>query len=305
MNRKTQKVVDKIRSLKIQGATDTAIAVLKALEDHLDNTKGEIEEAKIQLEQTAHVLANARPTEPMARNGTAFVLSGLKNILTIEELRETAKSRVNKFLEQIKSAKAEIIKQGEKELAEARIIMSHCHSTTVELILEALDKKRNITAIVTETRPLLQGRITATNLLESDLDVVMIVDNAAAMFLSDDSFLPVDAVVIGCDEFTSEGDAINKIGSFPIALAAKHANKPLYIATPLLKAGTDTLLSKPVIEKRSAKEVWADAPDRLEIINPAFELVPSELIHAYITEEGILTPDKVFSTAKLRYPWLK
>lgn len=308
MDQELETVAEKIRSLEIQGATDTAIAVFKALgefEERLETGSLDISEAKVLLSQAGQYLANVRPTEPMARNGVRYILKEVKQSVSIDELGSMLHACVDYLVTEIENAKPEIAKAGQALLDSASIVLSHCHSSTVvETIIGLYKRNPTLRVITTETRPRYQGRITAKKLLEAGIDVTMIVDSAAASFIVDDSFMPVDAVLIGCDEFTSQGDAINKIGSLGLALAARQANKPIYVATPLLKAGTETLLSKPHIEKRPAVEVWREAPKELTIINPAFELVDHDLITAYITEAGVIPPSEVFQTSKQTYSWL-
>jgi len=301
-----EQTISDIQTLKIQGATNTAFAALGALKQFSQSLTGDLGIVKRKIEGAAYALAHARPTEPFARNAMTFVLREIKDCVTVQEIKDTISRMVDKFVEIAQVSKNNLVKHGINALYDCHIIFSHCHSRTVERIIKALHKKeKSIIVIITETRPLFQGRLTAKALLEEGIETIMIVDDACASFISDDTFLPVDAVVIGCDEFTIEGDLINKVGSLAIALACKYAQKPLYVATTLLKLGTETLLSKPAIELREGKEIWPDAPKGLKLINPAFELVPSTLITNYITEEGLVEPSSIYRTAIDRYPWLR
>ena len=306
MDQELEKIAEKIRGIEIQGATDTAVAVFNAIGEYADRLDGDIEEIKTALSQAGQYLSMVRPTEPMARNGIKYMIKETKEAVSKEELKSGLKNSVDTLVNAIQNSKPAIVSAGQALLDGASTILSHCHSSTVAGIIMGLhDRNPDLMVITTETRPRYQGRTTAKELLAAGIDVTMIVDSAAASFIIDDTFMPVDTVLIGSDEFTVEGDVINKIGSLPLALAAKHANKPIYVATPLLKAGTETLLSKPQIEKRPAMEIWPEAPKELQIINPAFELVNHELLTAYITEEGVIPPSEVYSAALKRYPWLK
>ena len=306
MQKEVKNIIQDMQDLKIQGATNTAMAVMETLGRYVVDVKGDLERVKIDLEQTAYSLAKARATEPLARNAVRYVLAEVKDAITLEAIRDTVALRTQRFNDMLREAKAEIVKVGVKALDGTDLVLSHCHSSTAVGILKGIDHKiKKLTVITTETRPMFQGRKTAKTLLEANIDVVMIVDSAVATFLTDDTYLPIDVVLIGCDEFTAEGNAINKVGSLSIALAARDARKPLFIATPLLKAGTETLLSKPVIEKRPYQEIWKDAPKNLQIINQSFEVVPANLISGYITEEGVLKPSDVFRVATSTYSWLR
>jgi len=306
MDQELELIAEKFRSIEIQGATDTAVAVFNAIGEYIDRLNGEIEEIKTTLAQAGQYLSTVRPTEPMARNGVRYMLKESKEAVSKDELKSSLKRCADTLISDIQNSKPAIVSAGQTLLDGASVILSHCHSGTVAGILTGLHERNlDLKVITTETRPRYQGRTTAKELLAAGIDVTMIVDSAAASFIIDDSFMPVDAILIGSDEFTVEGDVINKIGSLPLALAAKHCNKPIYVATPLLKAGTETLLSKPQMEKRPAMEIWPEAPKELQIINPAFELVDHELLTAYITEEGVIPSSEVYSVALKRYPWLK
>lgn len=306
MDEQIKVLAEKIRSIEIQGATNTAVGIINGLAEYADRCEGDLDEIKMNIEQTAQYLVSVRPTEPLAKNAVKYVLSEAQEAISINDFRESIQNRTDQFVDNLTKAKQNLIDHGLDTLKTSNIVLTHCHSSAAEAILKKLDNHiGDLIVIATETRPLYQGRITSTHLLEAGVDVVMIVDNAAAMFLADDSYLPVDSVIIGCDEFTSDGTAINKVGSFSIALAAKFAKKPLYVATPLLKAGTETVLSKPVIEQRPYQEIWPEAPEKLKVINPAFEIVPPNLITGYISEEGLLSPSEVFEKTIELYPWLK
>ena len=156
----------------------------------------------------------------------------------------------------------------------------------------------------TETRPLLQGRITAANLINAGVDTTLLVDSAAESIIIGRGNEPVDIVFTGADELTIHGDAINKIGSFGIALAAYYASKPLYVVSSLLKVNPATAYSDVQIEMRSNEEVWDNPPKGLKLYNPAFEVIPNKLITGYITEAGIIKPEDLARTVHEKYDWV-
>jgi ribose 1,5-bisphosphate isomerase len=104
---------------------------------------------------------------------------------------------------------------------------------------------------------------------------------------------------------TSEGNVINKIGTSQIALAANEARIPFYVVTELLKFDPQTIHGDyEVIEERDATEIWEDAPDGLEIRNPAFDVTRRDYIHGIICEEGIISPHSIVEAVRKRYPWV-
>jgi translation initiation factor 2B subunit (eIF-2B alpha/beta/delta family) len=94
---------------------------------------------------------------------------------------------------------------------------------------------------------------------------------------------------------------MNKVWSFAIGLSAWHSGVPLYIVGSLLKIDMTNTIG---IETRSWKELWADAPEWLNIINYAFDLVPAKCITWIITEFGVIRPENLLAEVQKRYPWM-
>ena len=117
--------------------------------------------------------------------------------------------------------------------------------------------------------------------------------------------LPADLVLVGADAITSEGNVINKIGTSTIALLAHEARKPFYVVAELLKFDPATVCGEyEQIEERSPDEVWKNAPEKLLIRNPAFDITRRDFIHGVICEEGVIPPHAVAEVTRRRYPWI-
>lgn len=104
----------------------------------------------------------------------------------------------------------------------------------------------------------------------------------------------IDKVVIGADRI-AKGGVVNKVGSFMVALAAKHHDIPFYVAAPYSTFDNEISIFDTVIEERDGDEVryYGGAricPEGTEVINPAFDITPKELITGIITEKGIIDP---------------
>lgn len=304
-----QTTIDDIVSIKIQGATNVALATFAALEEWAKTTDVSDWTIFKDLAGTyANMLANARPNEPLAKNGVRFMMTNLVlKYPELKDIKDGAKAIVElsqEYQKLLRDAKIKIAGLGMETVGDAKIVFTHCHSSTAEAIIVGLNQKSKVTAIATETRPLFQGRITAKNLVEHGVHTIMIVDSAAPYFIKDDENLPVDAVFLGADEINVYGDAVNKVGSFSMALSAYFASKPLYIVTPSLKVDLSTIYNPIKIELRDSKEIWPEAPQGLEIINPAFDIVPHQFITGFITELGVIKPEELEDKVRRAYEWV-
>lgn len=145
-----------------------------------------------------------------------------------------------------------------------------------------------------ETRPLLQGsRLTAFELQSAGIDVTLITDNTAAKVMSEGK---VNAIVVGADRIVQNGDTANKIGTYGLAVLAKHHNIPFIVAAPLTTFDPSKENGDEIpIEERGKEEVIngfgkLTAPESIQTYSPAFDVTPSTLISAIITEKGIIRP---------------
>lgn len=146
-----------------------------------------------------------------------------------------------------------------------------------------------------ETRPLLQGaRLTAFELQRMGAPFRLLIDSAGPFLLSRGI---ADAVFIGADRIAANGDTANKIGSFSLALAAKHAGVPFIVVAP--ESTVDMLTPSGMdieIEDRGVAEVVGfggtrTAPEGIDAVNPAFDVAPHELITAIVTDRRVIRLD--------------
>lgn len=305
-------IEEDIRKVHIQGATNVAIATFEGLKLYLDQHQNDDVSYDVLMEEVnkvGYALAHARPNEPLAKNGMKFVLNMLKIKNPGLDDPKVAKEKIvelsDEFLSFIADSKKKIVENSEAVLHGVDEVFTHCHSSTAEKVIINQSKRvDNFTAVCTETRPLFQGRITASNLIAGGVDTTMIVDSAAEAFIIGRGIRNTDVVLIGCDEITMGGDTINKIGSWGIALAAYYASKPLYVLGSILKTDLSTAYKPVEIELREAHELWTDAPPGLKMVNPAFDLVNKQLITGFITEIGVIKPEDIQSTIQREYQWL-
>lgn len=182
---------------------------------------------------------------------------------------------------------------------EARIL-THCNAgalatagygTALGVIRAAVEEGKNVQVYADETRPFLQGaRLTAWELHKDKIPVTLITDNMAGYFMRQKK---VDLVIVGADRVAANGDVANKIGTYSVAVLAKANHIPFYVAAPISTIDMKLASGQEIpIEERSAKEVVEihgkrTAPEGIEVRHPAFDVTPSELVTAIITERGI------------------
>ncbi len=180
-------------------------------------------------------------------------------------------------------------------------ILTHCNAgslatagfgTALGVIRQAFSEGKITRVFADETRPLLQGaRLTAWELMQENIPVTLITDNMAGWVMKKNM---VQAVIVGADRITLNGDVANKIGTYSVAVLAKEHKIPFYVAAPVstfdftMNSGLDI-----PIEERHADEVAQfagvqTAPKGVEVFNPAFDVTPNSLISAIITEYGVL-----------------
>lgn len=192
-------------------------------------------------------------------------------------------------------------------------ILTHCNAgalatcgwgTALGVIRAAHAQGKIDMVYADETRPLLQGaRLTVWELMQDKIPVMVITDNMAAWTMKQKG---INAVVTGADRIALNGDTANKIGTYGVALAAKHHGIPFYIAAPVSTFDFNIATGEQIpIEERSADEVKTlqgviTAPQDALAYNPAFDVTPAELITGIITEYGVIKPPYLENIKKLQ-----
>lgn len=259
-------VADDIKSITIQGATNIAKAGVDILGKEIKRQKfKDLKELDTFLKQALVLLKTARATEPMLFNGLRDCFFEYKELMKTKSDLKSIQEKLFKvckaYVQDIETEEALRPLIGAKLIKKRMNIMTHCHSgSVIKILVQAHNKdKKNIYVYNTETRPLYQGRKTSLDLLKAKVPNTMIVDGAAPFFVDNlyASDVDIDMVIIGSDSISLEGDVFNKIGSFAIALSARHSGVPVYIAGSLLKVDTENSIK---IEQRSGKELRPDAP---------------------------------------------
>ena len=293
-------VLSAIIQLKIRGAPLIGIAsaygvVLGINNTKLDNKK-DFEKFFYDL---LDVFRNSRPT---AKN-LFYALDRLQ--IAYEQNRERDNGEICSMLldeaDSIFNEDIELCRRiginGADLIGESMNILTHCNTgelatggigTALGIIITAKQQAKKVFVYADETRPLLQGsRLTVFELEHNNIEYELIVDSMAANLMKEGL---VDSVIIGADRIACNGDTVNKVGSYSLAVNCKYHNVPFYVAAPSTTIDFDINSGDEIIiEERDPDEVrtingYMITGDDVPVLNPAFDLVPNELISAVITE---------------------
>jgi len=217
-----------------------------------------------------------------------------------EMIRSALRREADAILREDRAMCRRIGEHGLSLVADGARVLTHCNAgalatggmgTALAPVYLAKEAGRTVSVFADETRPLLQGsRLTAWELVQAGIDVTILADNMAASLMREGR---VDLVIVGADRIAANGDVANKIGTFPLALAARHHGIPFYVAAPWSTVDPATRTgAEIVIEHRDADELmstagWRNAPAGVSAYNPAFDVTSAELITAIITDRGI------------------
>ena len=296
-------VADAIRTLVVRGAPAIGVSgafgmALAALQSSSKTIEGLLSD----LEKAKKILFETRPTAINLSWALEKIMEIAKQGKTVSEIRDTVITKAKQMAEEDIKINKTMGKNGAELFQNNDTIMTHCNAgalatvsygTALGVIRATKESGKNIKVIATETRPVQQGsRLTAFELKHDGIDVTLIPDTAVGYTMANGL---VNGVIVGADRILRTGHVFNKIGTYQVATMAKQHNIPFYVAAPL---STFDLESKPkdvIIEQRKASEVTGigdkkTAPDGIDVINPAFDMTPPELISGIITENGIVKP---------------
>jgi methylthioribose-1-phosphate isomerase len=200
---------------------------------------------------------------------------------------------INKQMGQLGAA---LVKEGD-------VILHHCNTgalatvdygTALGVVRAAHEQGKKIRALLTETRPRMQGaRLSAWELDQVGVPFEVIPDSAAGYYMRKGE---INIALVGADRVAANGDTANKIGTYMLAVLAKENNIPFYVVAPTstidLSLASGELIP---VEERTPDEVrrpygYALIPDRFPVRNPAFDITPQRYLAGIITEHGVVMP---------------
>ncbi len=300
-------VAEGIKKLWIRGAPAIGIAsamgiAIGARDLKADNFDGFM----TGLEPVFQTLLATRPTAvniQWAVERAKKLLSGKKDE-PVDKLKELLTDDANRVLEEDIEINKTIGRWGAEFIKEGDTVITHCNAgslatggygTATGPMRAAVEQGKKIQVYADETRPVLQGaRLTAWELMEDNIPVTLITDNAAGAILRKGE---INLAIVGTDRTVANGDVANKIGTYSLAVLCKENGVPFYVAAPLssidFSIPTGDLIP---IEERGSEEVTHVfgchiAPEGVKVRNIAFDVTPAKYVTGIITEKGVFRPE--------------
>ena len=256
-------------------ALGTMIAIaLNARADDAD----ELREA---LRSYARRISESRPSMTPITNKLGMFYSRLPEEAALNELRAEATKSASMIIKESRKDRSRLVKNAESVLGEPDTVFTISDSSTVADVVLGVGAKN---VVVTESRPQMEGRNLAERLAGDGVNVLLVVDAAAAMFMES-----ADVAVVGADSVLYDGSFVNKVGTRTLALAARDQGVPLYVVCSTSKFNVMNYLGRGVeLEEKDPSEV-AEI-EGVNVRNPYFEVVPGRLVTGIITEMGVMEP---------------
>ena len=300
-----ESVAEAIRQLQVRGAPLIGIAaamgLVAALRDHRAAARARF---LARAQELAALLSAARPTAVNLR----WALDRMVRVAESTpgdgtDLWERLRSEATAIWEEDRAMCRKIGEHGLNILPDGANVLTHCNTgalatggigTALAPIYLAHEQGRKVHVYVDETRPLLQGsRLTMWELLHAGITCTLITDATAATLMRQ---ARIDVVLVGADRICANGDFANKIGTYGLAVLARHHGVPFYCAAPWSTVDA-TLADGDLIpiEQRSPAEVTMvagrrAAPDGTTALNPAFDVTPARYVTGFVTDRGIVQP---------------
>jgi len=300
-----QGVYDAIYNLKVRGAPLIGItAAMGVAALARQDSMAEPKILRYDVGRWCDYFATARPTAV----NLSWALHRIRDVTRDNEeddsktLVEALFEEAEAILNEDRAMCAAIGEHGVDLIPDGGRVLTHCNAgalatggigTALAPIYVSHERGKTMEVFAGETRPLLQGsRLTAWELKQAGMDVRVITDNMAGAFFQR---TPPSVVMVGADRVAANGDVANKIGTYGLAVLAKHHGVPFYVLAPTSTIDLDSETGTDIpIEHRAEDEIRRGfgpltSPEDVPIWSPAFDVTPVELITGIITEQGLIT----------------
>lgn len=300
-------VWDAIKQLRIRGAPAIGLAaaygVVLGVRAAAQDSEADFWR---RFDEVTRYLAESRPTAV----NLFWALDRQRKLATTWRGVDSPSQIVARLLAEARAMQAEdrdtcraIGRNGAELLRDGQGVLTHCNAgglatseygTALAVFFACQEQGKQLRVFVDETRPLLQGsRLTAWELVQRQIPATLICDSMAAQVMKEGR---VQAVVVGADRITANGDTANKIGTYGVAVLARAHGIPFYVAAPVntfdlaLPNGNEIPIEQRLPEEITQGFGRRTAPLGIDVYNPAFDVTPAELIAAIITERGLIRP---------------
>ncbi len=296
---------DAIKRLAIRGAGALSVGAAYGIYFGIERFEGSKEDFFVEFDKKVEYIRSCRPTAvklfKVCDRMTKVAYTNSDK--SVGKIKEILLDEAHKILDTCLEKSKKVGEYGLELMKNNMTILTHCNAgsyagvrygSALAPIYLAREKGWNIRLFADETRPLLQGaRLTTHEMMRIEVDVTLICDNMAGHIMKKEK---IDAIFVGCDRMVANGDFANKIGTYGLAVMAKHHNIPFYtfINSESIDFETETGEGIP-IEERPAEEVTEGfgtrtAPNGVKVCNPAFDVTPNNLLTGIVTEKGIIYP---------------
>lgn len=303
-------VASAIQTMAVRGAPMIGVLAAFGMALSLKGAKDPMD-MKTRFQAAKELIHSSRPTAKNLFYALQIMEEAfneaLKRHIEPNDIPEHLKARSLEFFKEEENRSKAISKHGASLIPPRARVLTHCNTGTLAVpgpgtalgaIKEAFLQGRIEEVFVDETRPLLQGsRLTAFELASLDIPYRILVDSAAATLLEAKR---VDMVLVGADRIAANGDTANKVGTLMLArLCAVHGLPFIVLApTSTIDPSAETGLDIPIEERNEAEVLTLErkriAPSKARAFNPAFDITPAALIHAIVTEKGVISPPYTF-----------
>ncbi|QDT52178.1 Methylthioribose-1-phosphate isomerase [Caulifigura coniformis] len=303
--RTVPQVIEAIKMLRVRGAPAIGVSAAYGIVLAAHAATGDAESFRQLMREADEALFASRPTAV----NLGWALKEMGQVIR-DVASRPQEERLRALLDRAREIESEdqemcmaMGRHGGPLLDHAKNVLTHCNAgalatagegTALAVIFEGARRNPGLHVYADETRPLWQGaRLTAWELVQNNVPCTVICDNMAASLMKGRR---IDAVVVGADRITANGDVANKIGTYSVAVLARYHGIPFYVAAPSSTFDFELASGDLIpIEQRAAGEVAEPygvrlAPKEAGVFNPAFDVTPAELVTGIVTEKGVISP---------------
>ncbi|MCS7126321.1 MAG: S-methyl-5-thioribose-1-phosphate isomerase [Aigarchaeota archaeon] len=305
--RSYKEMANAIKKMAIRGAPAIGVAAAMGMALAVVNMKSNNKEMLInRLEKAGEIIRSTRPTAVNLFWAVDRIMKIARESPSGEKLKINVLNEALRMAEEDIEINKKIGEIGSRLIEDGDKILTHCnagalatvgHGTALGVIKTAYSQGKRIIVYASETRPRLQGaKLTTWELIRENIPVKLITDNMSAFLMQKKE---ISKVIVGADRILAKtGHVINKIGTLSHAITAKYYGIPFIVAAPSSSIDLNHNPDEVVIEERDVDEVlYIDgvriAPRGVEVVNPAFDITPPELVSYIVTEKGVFKPEEL------------